>query len=94
MAAEFDVRYVARLARLQLSDSEASQFQAQLTDVLGYIAALDRLDVEGLEPTVHAEELDTVCRQDLARPGLTAAAALANSPATNAGLFLTPRVVE
>lgn len=94
MPAEFDVRYVARLARLQLSDAEALQFQAQLTDVLGYIAALDRLDVEGLEPTVHAEEVDTVSRQDLARPGLTAAAALANAPAANAGLFLTPRVVE
>jgi aspartyl-tRNA(Asn)/glutamyl-tRNA(Gln) amidotransferase subunit C len=94
MAAELDVRYVARLARLDLTDDEASHFQTQLTDVLGYIAALDRLDVTGLEPTVHAEEAETVSRPDVARLGFSAAEALANAPAANAGLFLTPRVVE
>jgi len=94
MAADLDVRYVARLARLDLTDAEVSHFQVQLTDVLGYIAALDRLDVTGLEPTVHAEVVATVSRADVARPGFSAAEALANAPATNAGLFLTPRVVE
>lgn len=94
MAADLDVRYVARLARLDLTDAEVSHFQEQLTDVLGYIAALDRLDVTGLEPTVHAEEVATVSRPDVARLGISAAEALANAPATNAGLFLTPRVVE
>jgi aspartyl-tRNA(Asn)/glutamyl-tRNA(Gln) amidotransferase subunit C len=94
MAADLDVRYVARLARLELTNEEASHFQAQLTDVLGYIAALDRLDVTGLEPTIHAEEINTLGREDVSRPGLTAAEALANAPASANGLFLTPRVVE
>jgi aspartyl-tRNA(Asn)/glutamyl-tRNA(Gln) amidotransferase subunit C len=94
MAADLDVRYVARLARLELTDEEASHFQAQLTDVLGYIAALDRLDVTGLEPTIHAEETETFGRPDVSRPGFTAAEALANAPASANGLFLTPRVVE
>lgn len=94
MPADLDVRYVARLARLDLTDEEAAHFQAQLTDVLGYIAALDHLDVTGLEPTVHAEEMPTVSRLDIARPGFTAAEALANAPASKDGLFLTPRVVE
>jgi aspartyl-tRNA(Asn)/glutamyl-tRNA(Gln) amidotransferase subunit C len=94
MAADLDVRYVARLARLDLTDEEASHFQTQLTDVLGYIAALDRLDVTGLEPTIHAEETETFGRADAARPGLTADEALANAPASANGLFLTPRVVE
>jgi aspartyl-tRNA(Asn)/glutamyl-tRNA(Gln) amidotransferase subunit C len=94
MAADLDVRYVARLARIALTDEEAEHFQAQLTDVLGYIATLDRLDVSGLEPTVHAEETETRCRPDAARPGFTASEALANAPASAQGLFLTPRVVE
>lgn len=92
--AELDVRYVARLARLDLTDDEAAHFQAQLTDVLGYIAALDRLDVTGLEPTVHAEELHNVTRLDAPRPGLGVDQALANAPAARDGVFLTPRVVE
>jgi len=93
-APALDVRYVARLARLDLTADEAERFQAQLTDVLGYIAALDRLDVTGLEPTLHAEDPHTVTRPDVARDGLPPGAALANAPASNAGLFLTPRVVE
>lgn len=94
MAAALDVRYVARLARLELTDDEAVHFQAQLTDVLGYIAALDRLDVTGLNPTVHAEENPTLCRSDQSGPSFTAAQALANAPAAAHSLFLTPRVVE
>jgi aspartyl-tRNA(Asn)/glutamyl-tRNA(Gln) amidotransferase subunit C len=93
-SSDLDVRYVARLARLELTAEEATHFQAQLTDVLGYIAALDRLDVAGLEPTLHAEDPHTVTRPDADRPGFTAAEALANAPAAHAGLFLTPRVVE
>jgi aspartyl-tRNA(Asn)/glutamyl-tRNA(Gln) amidotransferase subunit C len=94
MAAELDVRYVARLARLNLSEDEACRFQSQLTDVLGYIAALDRVDVTGLDPTVHAEETPTFCRPDQSAPSVSAAEALANAPATADQLFLTPRVVE
>ncbi|MFN0130564.1 MAG: Asp-tRNA(Asn)/Glu-tRNA(Gln) amidotransferase subunit GatC [Verrucomicrobiales bacterium] len=92
--AELDVRYVARLARLDLTDDEAAHFQAQLTGVLGYMAALDRLDVTDLEPTVHAEELHNVTRPDAARPGLSVDQALSNAPAARDGVFLTPRVVE
>ncbi len=92
--ANLDVRYVARLARLDISDQEAARFQAQLTDVLGYIAVLDRLDVAGLEPTVHAEEERNITRPDVPRPGFTADTALAGAPAARDGMFLTPRVVE
>lgn len=94
MAADLDVRYVARLARLDLTDAEASEFQTQLTDILGYIAKLDTLNVDGLEPTVHAEDTAPLTRIDSSRPGFTAEQALGNAPAAANNLFLTPRVVE
>lgn len=94
MAADLDVRYVARLARLDLTESEASGFQAQLTSILGYIAKLDSLDVSGLEPTVHAEETLPLTRDDTPRPGFSAEQALRNAPAAANSVFLTPRVVE
>ena len=94
MPAELDVRYVARLARLDLTDDEAAHFQSQLTEVLGYIAALDRLDVTGLEPTVHTEETPALCRPDQPAASFTADQALANAPSAAHRLFLTPRVVE
>lgn len=92
-APELDVRYVARLARLELSEQETAQFQSQLTDVLGYIATLDRLDVAGLATELEAPEAN-VTRPDAARPGLSTEEALANAPASSQGSFLTVRVVE
>ena len=89
-----DVRYVARLARLDLTAEEAADFQSQLTDVLGYIAALERVDVTGLDPALEPGDPFCVARPDAARPGLTADEALANAPSTHDGLFRTPRVVE
>lgn len=92
-APELDVRYVARLARLELSGEEAAQFQAQLTDVLGYIAKLDSLDVTGLATEGEAPAAN-ITRPDVPRLGLSTEEALANAPASSQGSFLTVRVVE
>lgn len=92
-APELDVRYVARLARLELSEQEAAQFQSQLTSVLGYIAKLDSLEVVS-QPTEWEAPAANVIRPDAPRPGLSTEEALANAPATSHGSFLTTRVVE
>lgn len=93
-APHLNVRDVARLARLELTEAEAASFQTQLSDVLGYMAALDRLDVTGVEPTAHAQPGANRTRPDAPRPGLSPAAALAAAPAAANGQFLTVRVVE
>ena len=49
-----DVRDVARLARIELTDEEAATFQSQLGRVLEYVEQLGKLDVSGVEPTAHA----------------------------------------
>lgn len=91
---QLNVRDVARLARLDLTDAEAAQFQAQLGEVLGYIATLDQLDVSGIEPTAHAQAAISRVRPDEPRTGLTQDEALAAGPAVANGQFLTVRVVE
>ena len=50
----FDVKYVTHLARLALTPEEEENFQAQLGNILGYIAKLNELDVANVEPTAHA----------------------------------------
>jgi len=89
-----DVRYVANLARLDLTAAETADFQSQLTDVLAYIAALEQVDVSGIDLAVHAEDTLPATRPDLPRPSLAPAVALADAPASKDGLFLTPRIVE
>ncbi len=93
--AHVDVRYVAELARIALSDEEADRFQAELEDILAYITQLRELDVEGIEPTAHANPRVNVMREDLVRAGLAVDRVLANAPAAVAeNRIRVPAVLE
>jgi aspartyl-tRNA(Asn)/glutamyl-tRNA(Gln) amidotransferase subunit C len=94
MPGNFDVQYVARLARLALTPAEEEKFGAQLSQVLGYIEKLNQLDVAGIEPTAHAVPLVNVTRPDEVQPCLSNEEALSNAPARGNGLFLVPKIVE
>jgi aspartyl-tRNA(Asn)/glutamyl-tRNA(Gln) amidotransferase subunit C len=94
MPGNFDVQYVARLARIALTPAEEEKFAAQLSHVLGYIEKLNQLDVSGIEPTAHAVPLTNVVRSDEVQPCLTNEEALRNAPAKANGLFLVPKIVE
>lgn len=91
---ELDVRYVANLARIDLSDAEIAQFQTQLGRVLEYVEQLNRVDVSQVEPTAHANAIYNVFRDDESRPGLEKSAALANAPRQANGLVMVTKVVE
>jgi aspartyl-tRNA(Asn)/glutamyl-tRNA(Gln) amidotransferase subunit C len=93
-ATEIDVKYVAHLARLNLTPEEEQKFGAQLNHVLGYIEKLKELDVSQVEPTAHAVSLSNVTRPDETRPGLSNEEALRNAPAAANGLFIVPKIVE
>jgi len=94
MNADFDVRYTAGLARLNLSDEEIARFQAQLDQVLEYVDKLKQVDVSGVEPTAHANPVFDVMRGDEPAPGFTREEALANAPRQANGLFIVPKVIE
>ena len=94
MSAEFDVRYTAKLARLHLSEEEIAKFQSQLSQVLQYVEKLEQVNVEGVEPTAHANAVFNVFRKDESRPGFTSEVALANAPRQANGLFIVPKVIE
>ena len=89
-----DVRYVANLARLELSDEEVATFQPQLEAILEHVEALSKLDVSGIEPTAHAIPLPTPLRSDRAEPALDPELAVANAPEAIATAFVVPKVIE
>jgi aspartyl-tRNA(Asn)/glutamyl-tRNA(Gln) amidotransferase subunit C len=93
-ATDLDVKYVAHLARLNLTPEEEQKFQAQLSQVLGYIEKLKQLDVSHVEPTAHAVPLTNVTRPDEIRASISNEEALKNAPAQANGLFLVPKIVE
>lgn len=93
-ANDFNVQYVAHLARLQLSPEEEQKLGAQLGNILGFMEKLKALDVTGVEPTAHVEPTVNVTRSDEVRPSLPHEDALRNAPAQANGLFLVPKIVE
>ena len=88
------VEHVATLARLKLSDEELTRYEKQLGAILEYIAKLEKVDLEGVEPLVHAAEGTNVFRDDVPRPCLEHHEALRNAPDKNGGFFIVPKVVE
>lgn len=94
MAGDFDVKYVAHLARIALTPDEQEKFGAQLSNILGYIEKLNQLDVTHIEATAHAVPLINVFRPDGVQPSLSNEEALRNAPASANGLFMVPKIVE
>ena len=89
-----DVRKVASLARLKVSEDEVASLTADLTAILGYVDVLNEVDTSDVEPMVHAVELSNVMRGDIVTPSLTREAALSNAPSHNGRYFLVPAIIE
>lgn len=94
MSDQFDVRYIAQLARLDLSDAEIAKFQSQLGQVLSHVEKLGQVDVSSVEPTAHANQVVNVFRADEPRDWFTGEQALANAPRPANGLFIVPKVID
>jgi aspartyl-tRNA(Asn)/glutamyl-tRNA(Gln) amidotransferase subunit C len=94
---EKEVRYVADLANLKLSDEEVRRLRSDLDEILVHMDKLSELDTNGVEPMTQvlydAGETATL-REDIERPVLGSEAALANAPLSGAGHFKVPRVIE
>jgi aspartyl-tRNA(Asn)/glutamyl-tRNA(Gln) amidotransferase subunit C len=88
-----DVRYVANLARLELSDAEVSTFQPQLEAILGYVETLSKLDVTGIEASAHSVEMFGRMRNDQPHTSLAPEAVLQNAPDQSQGQIRVPKVV-
>lgn len=89
-----EVRHVAMLARLGLTEEEIERLRDQLLQVLDYIAMLQKVDTSAVPPTAQILSHLDVVRLDEPRPSLPAAAVLANAPATEGGFFKVPAVLE
>jgi aspartyl-tRNA(Asn)/glutamyl-tRNA(Gln) amidotransferase subunit C len=89
-----DVRKVAHLARLDLSDAEVAMMARQLSAIVDYVGQLQRLDLEGVEPLAHALDVSNVFRPDEPAPSLTVEQALANAPQRQRDFFRVPAVLD
>ncbi|MEI6340732.1 MAG: Asp-tRNA(Asn)/Glu-tRNA(Gln) amidotransferase subunit GatC [Verrucomicrobiota bacterium] len=91
---DFNIHYVARLARVALTPEEEQRLGGQLGNILGYIEKLRTVDVSGVEPMSHAFPLANVSRPDEPGSSLSHDDALRNAPSRSGGLFVVPKIVE
>ena len=88
------VRWVAKLARLELSNAELETMTQQLGRIVDYVAQLQQVDTEGVEPLAHALDVSNVFRPDEPAPSLSVDAALANAPKRSADFYSVPAVLD
>lgn len=87
------VRHVANLARLALTDDEVAGLAEDLGVILDHAQDVAALDLEGIPPTAHPIPLENVLRPDEVRPSLDRAEVLAAAPEAEDGRFRVPRIM-
>jgi aspartyl-tRNA(Asn)/glutamyl-tRNA(Gln) amidotransferase subunit C len=89
-----DLKYIAHLARLNLSPKEVEDFSGQLEEILKYINKLKEVDISGVEPTSHVFPQKNISRKDELKPSLPVGEALKGAPAKDGDFFKVPKVIE
>ena len=89
-----DVRRIARLARIAVTDDELAATQQQLNRIFGLIEEMRAVDTTGIEPMAHAQDVSQRLREDAVTEVDRRAAYQAVAPETEAGLYLVPKVIE
>jgi len=88
------VRKVAKLSRLDLTEDEIEEFTGQLSAILEYVEKMNELDTAGVEPLAHCLPVSNVLREDSAKESLGTEKVLANAPQRDDQFFKVPKILD
>lgn len=88
------VKHVANLARLAITEDEAEKLTKHLDTVITFAELLNELDTDGIEPTTHVLKINNILREDVAVEGLPREEVLKNAPSHQDGQFKVPAILE
>ncbi len=88
------VRKVAKLSRLDLTEAEVEEFTGQLSAILEYVEKMNELDTAGVEPLAHCLPVSNVLREDSAKESLGTEKVLANAPQRDDEFFKVPKILD
>lgn len=89
-----EVKHVANLARLAITEEEADKFAKQLDAIITFAEQLNELDTDNIEPTSHVLDMKNVFREDVAKPGLPVEEVLKNAPDHEDGQIKVPAIID
>ena len=93
-AEHIDIDHIATLCRIALSDEERKTLPDQIDTMLAYMQQLKEVDIQGVEPTLHALEISNVLRTDKPEENFSVETALMNAPEQKNNQIVVPRIVE
>jgi aspartyl-tRNA(Asn)/glutamyl-tRNA(Gln) amidotransferase subunit C len=88
------VRHIAKLARIAMSDSELAKLEPELNNIIGWIEQLGEVDTDGIEPLTAVIDQKLRLRDDVVNDGDCREDVLANAPEAQHGFFAVPKVIE
>ncbi len=88
------VRKVAKLSRLELTEAEVEEFAGQLSAILDYVEKMNDLDTTNVEPLAHCLPISNVLRQDFAKESLGTEKTLTNAPQRDGEFFKVPKILD
>ena len=88
------VKRIGRLARIRVEESEVEKYQGEINAILGFVAQLDEVDVEGVEPMTSVTPMQLRRREDKVTDGGYPEKVVANAPLTEDNFFMVPKVIE
>ncbi|MBP7652918.1 Asp-tRNA(Asn)/Glu-tRNA(Gln) amidotransferase subunit GatC [Candidatus Dependentiae bacterium] len=89
-----EVKKVARLSRLKISDAEAEKFSGQLNAILEYASKINEIDTSEIEPTSHSIPMKNVFREDKIVESYSREQITSNSPQSENGFYKVPKIIE
>jgi aspartyl-tRNA(Asn)/glutamyl-tRNA(Gln) amidotransferase subunit C len=89
-----EVKKVAKLARLELTETELEEFTSQLSAILDYVAKMNELNTKNVEPLAHCLPITNVFREDKVQESLGTEKALANAPERDNEFFKVPKILD
>ena len=91
---EAQVKKVAKLSRLELTEAEVEEFTEQLSAILDYVEKMNQLDTGNIEPLAHCLPINNVFREDCAKESLGTEKVLANAPDRDESFFKVPKILD
>ena len=88
-----EVQYVANLARIEIKEEEIDKFANQLSDILKYVAKLNEVNTENIEPMAHAVDIPTPLREDEVKNPKGKENSLSNAPESDGDYFKVPKII-
>ena len=91
---EDEVKHIASLAKLKLSDNEVEKYAKDLGQIAEFVEKLNEVDTKGVKPTAHILDIKNVFREDERKESFPREEILKNAPSKDAGCISVPKVVE